>query len=78
MLMTTTMMPKVRMLNMPAKLRMTVKTSVDKPKIMASVAAIERRSFQMLMGFRMLCGTYILCAKQLGEWSLNVGLTFSC
>jgi hypothetical protein len=37
------------MLKMPARLRMTVKTSVDKPKIMASVAAIERRSFQMLM-----------------------------
>jgi len=46
------MMPKVRMLNMPARLSMTVKTSVDNPKIMAKVAAIERRSFQMLMGLQ--------------------------
>ena len=52
MFMTTTMMPKVRMLKTPARLSMTVKTSVDKPKIMAKVAAIERRSFQMLMGLQ--------------------------
>ena len=58
MLMTTTMMPKVRMLNMPARLRMTVKTRVDKPKIMASVAAIERRSFQMLMVLQWSCDAY--------------------
>ena len=52
MLMTTTMMPNVKMSNMPARLSMTAKTSVDKPKIMASVAAIERRSFQMLIHFQ--------------------------
>ncbi len=36
---------------MPAKLKMTAKTSVDKPKIMARVAAMEKRNFQMLMMF---------------------------
>ena len=51
MFMTTTMMPNVKMSNMPARLSMTAKTSVDKPKIIASVAAIERRSFQMLISF---------------------------
>ena len=51
MFMTTTMMPNVKMSNKPARLSMTVKTSVDKPKIMASVSAIERRSFQMLIAF---------------------------
>ena len=51
MFMTTTTMPNVKMSNMPARLSMTAKTSVDKPKIMASVAAIERRSFQMFITF---------------------------
>jgi len=47
------------MSNTPARLRMTVKTSVDKPNIIASVAAIERRSFQMLMGFSVrACDAY--------------------
>ena len=43
------MMPKVNMSKMPAKLRMIAKTKVDKPKIMASVAAMLKRSFQMLI-----------------------------
>ncbi len=50
MLMTTTIMPSVKMSNIPARLRMTVKTKVLKPKMMASVAAMDRRSFQMLIG----------------------------
>jgi len=67
MFMTTTMMPKVRMLNMPARLRMTVKTSVDKPKIMAKVAAIERRSFQMLMGLHYGLVTLIILFPNYGQ-----------
>jgi hypothetical protein len=37
------------MSKVPARLRMMVKTKVDKPKIMASVAAMDRRSFQIPM-----------------------------
>jgi hypothetical protein len=37
---------------------MTVKTSVDKPKIMAKVAAIDRRSFQMLIGLQWSVDAY--------------------
>lgn len=73
MFMTTTMMPKVNMSKMPAKLRMTAKTKVDKPKIMASVAAMLKRSFQMLMSFLdRSCGAYNLFPELMWKCLMDV------
>ena len=47
----TTRMASVRMSKTPARLMITVKTNVDKPKIMAKVPAIESRSFHVFMFF---------------------------
>src|SRR3990172_6776553 len=49
MLRATTMMPRITKSNTPAKLKRTVNTKVDKPKITAKVPTIERRSFQRPM-----------------------------
>lgn len=58
MFITTTITPSVRMSNIPAKLRSIANTRVDKPKIMANVAAMLKRSFQILM--RSLIGRVML------------------
>jgi hypothetical protein len=42
-------MPKVKRSKDAVRVRITVKNSVDKPIIRASVPAMDRRSFQMLM-----------------------------
>ena len=49
MLKATTTMPSVKRSKTPARLMITVKTSVDSPKIMAKVPAIESRSFHVFM-----------------------------
>ena len=49
MLKATTKMPKVIRLKEPAKLRITVKNSVDKPIIIARVPTMDNRSFQRLI-----------------------------
>ena len=68
MLNAATRMPSVMRSKKPVKRRIAVKTSVDKPMIMASVAAIERRSFQILiliinlcLLFGSVCVSYIIC-----------------
>ncbi len=64
---------------MPAKLRMTAKTSVDKPKIMARVAAMEKRSFQMLMMFLdRSCGAYNVFSKFRTFGLIGFGIVSSC
>lgn len=45
----TTRMPRVRMSKVPARLRITAETRVDKAMIMAIVPAMDMRSFHILI-----------------------------
>jgi hypothetical protein len=47
--MATTKIPSVTRSNVPARLRTTAETSVDRPIIIAIVPAIDKRSFQTFM-----------------------------
>jgi hypothetical protein len=51
MLKATTKMPSVTKLNVVNRLRITVKTSVERLSIMASVPAMDKRSFHMLIAY---------------------------